>query len=337
MKFKGLRYVVSKLLISTRAGRTLLRKLPYYDQRRFKTGKMQQYLRSERIEAIITCGLNDLMDITYQQKLGIPIIQMFHQPPPVFFENKKFDRIETLVNCLRQVTVAQILLPEYAATLAPYYQGPVHSIGNAVVAPSPITAVRVAGKQRIVYLARLVSGKQQDLLIRAFAGLAARHPQWSVHLFGVADNTAYEKSLQRLIRQFSLEDQVFLRGFISQPWVELASADVCAFPSSSEGFPLGLAEAMCVGLPCIGLQSCTGVNTLLQHRVTGLLVDGTAAAFAAGLEELMTVPDLRRTLGRNAKDYIRNYSPDQIWGQWDALLQQVLHAQTSAPMATCPA
>jgi hypothetical protein len=65
------------------------------------------------------------------------------------------------------VTVAQILLPEYAATLAPYYQGPVHSIGNAVVAPSPITATRVAGQQRIIYLARLVPGKQQDLLIRA--------------------------------------------------------------------------------------------------------------------------------------------------------------------------
>ena len=35
------------------------------------------------------------------------------------------------------------------------------------MAPSPITATRVAGQQRIIYLARLVPGKQQDLLIRA--------------------------------------------------------------------------------------------------------------------------------------------------------------------------
>jgi glycosyltransferase involved in cell wall biosynthesis len=133
-----------------------------------------------------------------------------------------------------------------------------------------------------------------------------------------------------LIEELGLQKSVFLKGVTSEPIEELAKSDICAFPSSFEGFGLSLAEAMSVGLPCVGLKSARGVNELIKDGENGLLVGDGAEEFAKGLEKLMNDVDLRKNLGEKAVDSLAQYEPEVIWNKWESFLRSVVGKQENA-------
>lgn len=324
-KFTGLRYAVGKILVASAAGRGLLRVLPFFDQWLHTARIVRGSIDRLRPDVIVSCSLTNLVELTYGRQADVPIVQMFHIPPDAAFRSRKHGRQELVGQALRRVAACQVLLEGDDVLLRTRYSGRIAVIGNAV-RPQDRQVVygSVAGRRRIIYLARLEPNKQQDLLIRAFARVARSHPRWDVLLFGEARHTKYEERLRTLVDRLGLGERVFLRGVTAQPIDELLAADICAFPSSSEGFGLGLAEAMGVGLPCLGLREAPGVNRLIRDGETGLLVDNTPEAYAAGLERLMDDAVLREQLGTAAKEAVRAYAPEQIRRRWDELLSVVL-------------
>ena len=89
-------------------------------------------------------------------------------------------------------------------------------------------------------------------------------------------------------------------------WMRGATAlcvpSVTAKAGDSEGLPNVLLEAMAEGAPVIGAQSA-GIGEAVQDGVTGFMVPpGEAAPIAAALAALEADPDLRRRLGRAARD-----------------------------------
>lgn len=116
--------------------------------------------------------------------------------------------------------------------------------------------------------------------------------------FLVAGGGDYE---QRLLKRVDRERlPVSMLGWRSDIERLLVATDILLLTSDNEGIPLSIIQAASVGVPSVA-TSVGGVPEVLEHRVSGLLADCSAAAIAKELESLISDQDLRKRLGREAK------------------------------------
>jgi glycosyltransferase involved in cell wall biosynthesis len=80
----------------------------------------------------------------------------------------------------------------------------------------------------------------------------------------------------------------------------LAAADVYAFPSRNEGFPVAPVEAMACGLPVVG-SDAPGVADILGDAAGTIVPTGDAEAFARALGPLIDDADLSAGIGAQAR------------------------------------
>ena len=109
---------------------------------------------------------------------------------------------------------------------------------------------------RAVFISRLHPKKGLDLLLGAWAQLAAERRDWELIIAGPDEGAA--ATVDRLIQQFELADSVRRVGKIShESKVKLLkSADVFVLPSYSEGFTSAILEAMAAALPVVATREC---------------------------------------------------------------------------------
>ncbi len=169
----------------------------------------------------------------------------------------------------------------------------------------------------IVTAGRLDPGKGHARMIRAYAAVAERHPDWQLHIYGSGSE---RKALSLLIEKLGLTDQVALQGYTLDLKAALADASVYALTSHSEGFSMVLIEAMSVGLPPVAMDCPRGPRQIIKDGSNGLLVpDGDETAFACALLSLVEDEELRRRMGRQALEDAHAYEMEEVGAQWERL------------------
>jgi glycosyltransferase involved in cell wall biosynthesis len=92
--------------------------------------------------------------------------------------------------------------------------------------------------------------------------------------------------------------------------------DVFVAAERKTGYSNTAAEAMACGLPVIGTSS--GTKHFLFHMQTGILVDRNVESIVRALEQLINDFELRKTLARNGRKKIEEFS-------WEALAFKILN------------
>lgn len=88
---------------------------------------------------------------------------------------------------------------------------------------------------------------------------------------------------------------------------------VFAITSEREGHPKALVEAMACEMPCLAVDS-VGISSMVTHRDTGWIVDGTVSAVRDGLNTLFGDAALCDALSRRARDLVAaNYGFSNIF------------------------
>lgn len=224
---------------------------------------------------------------------------------------------------LSQSDVIQVLMPKDQEILGKAFpHTKIVCIGNLV----PQYKIEKDKCKVIVNVARLDKiQKRQHLLIEAFSRIADRFSDWTVEFWGDENGKCkYTHELKELICKYHLEERVKLCGRTDDVLSVYRRASIFAFPSAYEGFGLSMTEAMSAGLPVVAYRSCPAVNELVRDGETGLLVDDGVGALAEGLKKLMEDQELRERMGRAAHESMKEFAPEKIWDQWEALMQDVI-------------
>lgn len=161
----------------------------------------------------------------------------------------------------------------------------------------------------VVSVARLVSWKNIDWVIDAVARM-----QPNVHLVVVGDGPA-GPDLRARAAGSAARDRVHFTGHTDPaPW--LAAADVFVLPSAIESFGMVYAEAMLMGLPCIGLRNdpprvLSSAQDVVPEGEAGFCV-ASIDELHDRLERLAADPEMRRRLGAFGSALARReYSTDR--------------------------
>jgi len=117
----------------------------------------------------------------------------------------------------------------------------------------------------LLYVGRISWEKNLHLLTHAYRAMDREH----CHLVIVGDGPAL-KEVQQDVDDLPVTFTGYLKG--EQLASAYASADIFAFPSTSETFGQVVLEAMASGLPVVGVLS-EGVCDLVHNEQTGLMLD----------------------------------------------------------------
>lgn len=202
-------------------------------------------------------------------------------------------------------------------------------LADAVVAPSAATARELEedyGARRVVvipngiggepaveaterapgaggttlFVGRLRTRKAVAVLLEAFAEVVKQEPAVRLVLLGDGEQRgALEAQAQRL----ALGTAVRFAGSVPRAEIAawLARADVFCLPSTYEGFPLSILEAMAAALPVVATR-VAGVPEAVEQGASGLLVEPEdATGLAQALLALLRDPARRRALGERGR------------------------------------
>jgi glycosyltransferase involved in cell wall biosynthesis len=186
----------------------------------------------------------------------------------------------------------------------------------------------------LVYAGRLLREKRIDLLLRAVALLAPKHPGILLTVFG---NGPYREPLLKLVDELGIAGRVSFRGHVEtseEVWRHLGQARIAVQPSEREGFGLFPLEAMAAGLPVVYCESPeSAVPELVRDGVEGVCTVPEPAALAAVLDRLLTDEAEWSRLRRNALERAAGYDWDEVARRLEETCARLL---TTRPSPTAP-
>jgi GalNAc-alpha-(1->4)-GalNAc-alpha-(1->3)-diNAcBac-PP-undecaprenol alpha-1,4-N-acetyl-D-galactosaminyltransferase len=219
---------------------------------------------------------------------------------------------------IRTTVIGNPVAPAPAAAIARGASGA--SVGDST-ADAESNGAGAGGARRfwITAVGRLEVLKGFDLLLEAFARIAASHPYWSLRIVGDGpDRDAFISQAAAL----GVAERVEFAGRAANVFPLLAAADLYVLPSRTEGFPNALGEAMAMGLPVIAFDCPHGPRALIRHGVDGLLAPAEdVAGLAAAMDRLIANPAERAALAARAPEVVERYSETAIMNRWEELLR----------------
>ncbi len=140
---------------------------------------------------------------------------------------------------------------------------------------------RDGGAPVILAVGRLTAQKAFDVLIRAFAQVRKSREARLV-ILGEGEERA---ALESLVRECGLGQDVYMPGFLPNPYSYMAQSSLFVLSSRWEGLPTVMVEALSLGTPIVSTDCPSGPREILMDGKYGPLVPmDDPFALAAAIE-----------------------------------------------------
>jgi glycosyltransferase involved in cell wall biosynthesis len=186
----------------------------------------------------------------------------------------------------------------------------------------------------VVQVSRLVPEKRQCDLIAAFNDVQLSG--WKLLLVGGAQGS--QRYAELLRKQYEGNDKIVCTGFLSPPEVQelLSHAGIFALPSSHEGLPIALLEAMKLGIPVVASNIAANLEVGLGQASYFPL--GDIKALSARLREIAAATsEEREAIAKQLEVFCARYDWDVIAKATMQILEQAgRKGRAHVPLETIP-
>ncbi|MEQ8968475.1 MAG: glycosyltransferase [Azospirillaceae bacterium] len=163
----------------------------------------------------------------------------------------------------------------------------------------------LADKRLMLFFGRLHFKKGLDLLVGAFARLAADAPD--LHLVIAGPDDGYGEEVRGWIAERGLSDRVLFTGMLTgeDKRAVLVDSDVFVLPSYTENFGMAILEALCCRLPVV-ISDQVNIHDEVAAAEAGLVVPCDAGRVAEATARVLADPDLAARLVANGLELVAN-------------------------------
>ena len=220
------------------------------------------------------------------------IVPMSRFAGSVFFEQNRTRKVQVIYDGIDCTVYG---LPEAGPELR-------RALG---IAPNQVLVAMVANlggtmkrHQLFIEMAKLVSSQYPNARFAVFGAVPTGSSR--IHNAG----TRYAVHLQRLVQELDLGERFIWAGFHEDIPEVMGALDVLVHPCEIEGFGRIAIEAMAAHRPVVG-PSSGGISESVVSGCTGFLVEpGHVGAFADATMRLLSSPELRGTMGAQARSHV---------------------------------
>lgn len=172
-------------------------------------------------------------------------------------------------------------------------------LDNSIVVYNPVEIEKVKsnasknidkdyGNIDFVFVGRLDSQKNIPLIIEAHKRLIDE--DYSIKTLIVGDGKEYNL-LKNKIERYHLSDSVFLHGHSYTPEIYIKQANCLLLPSSTEGYPMVILEALILGVPCIA-SNVGGVPEIIEDKKYGFIIEPSQENLYQAMKKILDNPNL---------------------------------------------
>lgn len=179
-------------------------------------------------------------------------------------------------------------------------------------------ALGIAGRGPVLGIgAKLRPEKRIIDLIEAVSYLRAEFPNLVLLIAGVGGE---EHRLRQAAADHGVTDSVFFLGLRRDMPDILRALDIMVLPSSREGNPMILLEALAAGVPVVASR-VGGIPEVIEHGRNGSLVEPLQPRALAGeIARVLRDPELRARYGREGRrTFEERYSAQAMGRRYEAL------------------
>jgi glycosyltransferase involved in cell wall biosynthesis len=178
----------------------------------------------------------------------------------------------------------------------------------------------------IITVARLVSGKGTDTLLRVIAEIIRKYKQ-DVKL-GIVGDGPLKAFLQKLAAELDIVGNVDFVNWKENTEFYYNSARIFCLPSHHEGLPMTMLEAMACGVPPV-VSNVGDVTDAVEDGVNGIVIDNPLDinGFTNAIISLLREEGLYQKVSQNARMVRDKYCYESATKCWNEILNSITITQ----------
>jgi glycosyltransferase involved in cell wall biosynthesis len=183
--------------------------------------------------------------------------------------------------------------------------------------------LRLADRPMCLFAGQVAPRKRPHLLVGALAELKRRGIDGQVVLAGPTHDQDYADQMRRESEALGVADRIVWYGFTEKIQALMQVADTLALPSTDEGLPGVIMEAMACGVPCV-YTDISGARDLIDDGADGRIVGADGSGLADALATYLAEPEASRTQGERAREKVASrFSSRAVWQAYLRVFENV--------------
>lgn len=202
-----------------------------------------------------------------------------------------------------------------------------YKLDNVIYIPNPLTENQISKnivekKDKIITVGRLIEQKNQKLLINAFANIHNKFKNYKLYIYGEGEKRI---ELENYIKRLKLEKYVFLPGVEKDVLKNNSDSKLFVLPSSWEGYPNVLVEAMANGICSISSNFDSGsALDIINNGINGFLFEnGNEKELTKIMESLLLDESKICEVAIKGKEIYKKINVNKIIKMWNKYIEEV--------------